>query len=239
MTALPTYALLAVVATWPVFALDTSQLVVPADPPSAQTPSSTGVAVAEDLADAQVPRPPAPPAPASPAVAPEPADAPPPPPPPPPPPSFKASPPAVSSGQAAPKVQMTTPAPTVVRVPGQNVTVAIEVSLVDAGDSSAKPRSVLLRVADGESGQFRQEDSPGTRLNVDVGPRIVDASRLKLSVAVELAVTAAGEKSGQWNILRTRTDIVLKDGVQTKLSQWFDPTLKRSMDLFVKATQER
>lgn len=230
MTNLHTYALLAVVAAWPAFALDYAAVDQTADPPAPAiaTTSSAPIAPVAPIDDQE------------------------PPPPPPPPPAAPPAPPAA----AAPKVtsQKVTrpeaatapraPAPPAVPAPPaaarsrQLVNVDVEVSLVVRSDTPAAPRTVKLRVADDQNGQYRQ-DMGRAVLNVDVRPSVVDASRTSVSLAIEVINPSTNPSAMELNQMRSRLEVLLKNGEPTTVSQWSDGTLNRSIDIIVKATQVR
>lgn len=125
------------------------------------------------------------------------------------------------------------------RPAGQLVNVAFEISLIDRGESPTPPRLVTLRVADGRSAQVRQDLNSAAGLNIDIEPRIIDSGRVNVSLAVEFFQREKIDGNWTQRQMRTRVDVILKDGEATTVSQWSDPSVNRSMDIVVKATQVR
>jgi hypothetical protein len=211
MTSLPTYALLAVLAAWPVVSFDHHASNQSSSP---QASALATTAPADPLGD-QVP--------------------PPPPPPPPPPDAAAKSSGKVVKAEAPEAPKVSAPAP---RTSRTLANVDVEVSLVERGDASSAPRTVKLRVADGESGQYRQDMGKAV-LNVDVRPSIIDASRTSVTLAIELINPATTPAVMEFRQMRTRMEVLMKNGEPTTVSQWSDGTLNRAIDVVVKATQIR
>ena len=76
-------------------------------------------------------------------------------------------------------------------------------------------------------------------LNVDVRPSVVDASRTSVSLAIEVINPSTNPGAMELNQMRSRLEVLLKNGEPTTVSQWSDGTLNRSIDIIVKATQVR
>ena len=182
MTALPTYALLAVVATSPAYTLDFQAAIArrqrrrpawrprgPHRPPGDCRHPGPGGVVARPAAAAAPPAPPPPPA------APDPADAPPPPPPPPPPPSAKVQ------GSTSPQAVT---APKVIATPALRAAAAARAGPTrqrGIRDFAAGARRVADPAAPGHAARRRRAQCPGAAdlnsaagLNIDIEPRIID-----------------------------------------------------------------
>ena len=125
------------------------------------------------------------------------------------------------------------------RAPRHFVNVDIELSLTERGDASAAPRTVRLRVVDDESAQFRQDQNDQASMAIDVRPTLVDTTRTNLSLALEFSqVVKVGDRFDRRQ-MRTRVDVVVRNGEPTTVSQWSDPSVNRTVELVVKATQLR
>jgi len=147
----------------------------------------------------------------------------------------------------APKVQM----PRIAK--GQLVNLALEFTITDQmGTSAPVKKTVLMNVADGESGRIRtnadvpRKNNPGSSsfsfmsvpLSIDARPEI-EGTKIRLSASLDYQLfsdsPAADLPGGKTSISQMVTSI-LSDGVRTILSQSADPLTDRKVTLEVKAT---
>ena len=199
---------------------------------AAQT-ATTPVVATFDQAPPTPPTPPAPPAPAA-AAAPQ---APP-------------APPAPRSPQAPRPVRATTgEAPTpepARRIRGQLINLRLEFTVTDQiGAAPPVKKTVMMNVADGESGRIRTNAEVPRNKNWTTVPLSVDAYpmiegtkiRLRASLDYQLLSEAQGPDlpAGKTSMTQSVTSL-LSDGVQTVLCQSADPLTDRRVTLEVKAT---
>jgi hypothetical protein len=142
---------------------------------------------------------------------------------------------------AAATAPPTPPAPP--RPIGQMLNVQIEVTLTD---SKGLPKTVMLTVADGETGQNRTttyvagaNNGANFAFNADARPTI-SGNRIRLSLTAEASVPGSARGTDGVSApalsLRQSQTLILTDGSSAEIAKASDPVTDRNFVLSVKAT---